>query len=199
MVAARAWNTASAAVVGDCVAGVCVVLSVVDGVPDPEVLVVPEAGGVVVPAELLLAGVLDVEADDDDCDCVLVPDALGGVLDVEAGGDDDCVLVPDELGGGVVLLAGVVVGVVGEGVGVVVVGVGVVVGGGVDAGTCTSWHCQITGELVTDPPTPPPGAIVAAMPAGANAALAAKPAVAVKSVPPAMKPIATGRTRAKHM
>jgi len=31
------------------------------------------------------------------------------------------------------------------------------------------------------------------------AAQAAKPAVAVKSVPPAMRPIATGRTRAKHM
>lgn len=159
-------------------AGVCVVLSDVDGVPDPEVPVVPEAGGVVVSAEL-----------------------LGGVLDVEAGGDDDwvCVPVPDGLGGGVVplLLGGVDEGGVDEGGGVV--GGGVVGGGVVDAGTCTSWHCQITGELVTVPAAPLPGVVVAAMPAGANAALAAKPAAAVKSVPPAMRPIATGRTRAKHM
>jgi hypothetical protein len=165
------------------VAGVCVVLSDVDGVPDPEVPVVPEAGGVVVSAEL-----------------------LGGVLDVEAGGDDDwvCVPVPDGLGGGVVplLLGGVDEGGGDEGGGVVgggVVGGGVVGGGVVDAGTCTSWHCQITGELVTVPAAPLPGVVVAAMPAGANAALAAKPAAAVKSVPPAMRPIATGRTRAKHM
>jgi hypothetical protein len=173
------------AVVGVCVAEVCWVLSDVDGVPDPEVPVAPEAGGVVVLAAL-----------------------LGGVLDVEVGGDDDCVCVPvpDELGGGVVppLLGGAEEGGVDEGGGVVgggvvgggVVGGGVVGGGVVDAGTCTSWHCQTGGELVT---VPPPGVIVAAMPAGANAALAAKPAVAVKSVPPAMRPIATGRTRAKHM
>jgi hypothetical protein len=182
VVAFRARNTASVAVIGVCAAEVCGVLSDVDGVPDPEVPVVPEAGGVVVSAELLV-----------------------GVLDVEVGGDDDCVCVavPDELGGGVVppLLGGVAEGGVeegdvGEGGGVV--GGGVVGGGVVDAGTCTSWHCQTGGELVTVPPAPP-GVIVAAMPAGANAALAAKPAVAVKSVPPAMRPIATGRTRAKHM
>jgi hypothetical protein len=112
------------------------------------------------------------------------------------------VAVPDELGGGVVppLLGGVAEGGVeegGVGEGGGVVGGGVVGGGVVDAGTCTSWHCQTGGELVTVPPAP--GVIVAAMPAGANAALAAKPAVAVKSVPPAMRPIATGRTRAKHM
>jgi hypothetical protein len=183
VVAVRVRNAASVAVVGVCAVEVCGVLSDVDGVPDPEVPVVPEAGGVVVPAEL-----------------------LGGVLDVEAGGDDDCVCVPvpGELGGGVVppLLGGVDEGGVEEGGGVVgggVVGGGVVGGGVVDAGACTSWHCQIGGELVTVAPTLPADVIVAAMPAGANAALAAKPPAAVKSVPPAMRPIATGRTRAKHM
>lgn len=174
MVAVRAWNAVSAAVVGACVAEVCGVLSDVDGVP--------EAGEVVVLAELLLGGVLDGVSGGVDCDSVLELDELGGGV----------VPLLGVVAGGVVVVAG---GVVGGGV----VGGGVVGGGVVDTGTWTSWHCQITGELVTVPPTPPPGVIVAAMPAGAKAALAAKPAVAVKSVPPAMRPIATGRTRAKHM
>jgi hypothetical protein len=181
VVAARAWNAVSeaGAVVG--VAAVCVVLAVE-----------PEAGGVVVSAELL-AGALDVEGGgDDDCVWPPVPDE---------GGDVD---VPLPLGGvvGGVVVGGVVVGGVVVGgvvVGGVVVGGGVVGGGVVDTGTFTSWHCQTTGELVTVPPAPSPGIVVAAMLIGANAALAAKPAVAVKSVPPAMRPIATGRTRAKHM
>lgn len=181
MVAARAWNAVSAAVVGACVAEVCGVLSDVDGVP--------EAGEVVVLAELLLGGVLDGVSGGVDCDSVLELDELGVVVPLLG------VVVVVVVAGGVVGGGVVGGGVVGGGV----VGGGVVGGGVVDAGTWTSWHCQITGELVTVPPTPPTGVIVAAMPAGANAALAAKPAAAVKSVPPAMRPIATGRTRAKHM
>jgi hypothetical protein len=75
---------------------------------------------------------------------------------------------------------------------------GGVVGGGV-AGTFTGWHCQTTGELVTEPPTPPASIAVAARLCGAPAALAARPAVTVRNVPPVMRPIAAGRTRAKHM
>lgn len=142
-----------------------------DGVADREVPVEAEPGVV---AALLLAGAFDV-----------------GVAGVDA-----CVPVlvgEDEPGGAAaLLLGGVEPALVGE------VEVGVGVGVGVDVGTCTCWHCSITGELVTVPPTPPPG-VVAAMLTGAKAAVAAKPAVAVKSVPPAIRPIATGRTRAKHM
>jgi len=168
VVAAGAMNTARAAVVDACVPEDSVELAGEDGGADPEVPVEAEPG--VVLAALLLAGAFDVEvAGDDDCDPVLVGvDEPGGVDVLLLGGVDEPVLV-GEVGGGV----------------------------GVDVGTCTCWHCSITGELVTVPPTPPPG--VAAMLSGAKAALAAKPAVAVKSVPPAMRPIATGRTRAKHM
>jgi hypothetical protein len=139
---------------------------------------------------VLPAAVLDVGGcvDEDGgwvwvADAVWVADEAGGVVVSVAGG-----VVVFVAGGVVVLVAGGVV--ITLGVGVVVVGVGV--------GTWIAWHCQMTGELVTVPPTPPPG-VVAAMLSGANAALATKPAAAVKSVPPAMRPIATGRTRAKHM
>jgi hypothetical protein len=97
------------------------------------------------------------------------------------------------LDGGGVLLAG---GDVLEGGGVL--GGGLELGGG--AGTLSSWHCQTTGELVTVPPTPPAGSLtVAARLGGAPAALAARAAVTVRNVPPVMRPIAAGRTRAKHM
>jgi hypothetical protein len=168
VVAARAMNTASAAVVAGDVPGDCAELAGEDGVADPEVPVEAEPGVVL---EAPLAGALDVVAGADDCTPVLVGvDELGGVAGLL-------------LGGGVEEPA-----LVGE----------VVVGVGVGVGTWTCWHCSITGELVTVPPTPPPG-VVAAMLTGAKAAVAAKPAVAVKSVPPAIRPIATGRTRAKHM
>jgi len=90
-------------------------------------------------------------------------------------------------------VAGVSVGLVGGG------GGGVLDGGGVVVGSCTCWHCQTTGELVTVPPMPPRLPTVAARLCGAASTLAAKPAVAVRRVPPVMRPIATGRTRAKHM
>jgi hypothetical protein len=125
-----------------------------------------------------------------------VPESLAAGV-VEAGVVGAGVVEPP-LGGplpGAGVVGGVVVGVVGGVVGGVVVGgVGVGVGG-----TFTGWHCQTTGELVTEPPTPPASMAVAARLCGAAAALAARPAVRVRNVPPVMRPIAAGRTRAKHM
>jgi len=140
-----------------------------------------------------VAGVCVELAGEDGGSVASVADDAGvvaGALDAGVVVDGDGVLVggADEDGGG---FGGVVVPD-----DEVLVGVGVGVGVG---GTCTGWHCQTTGELVTVPPTPTELPTVAARLCGAAATLAAKPAVAVRRVPPVMRPIATGRTRAKHM
>ncbi len=134
-------------------------------------------------------------------------DGVAGVS-VELAGEDggSVATVADDAG---VVAGALDAGMVGDGDGGVLVPVPVpvlvlvpddeVLVGVVVGGTCTCWHCQTTGELVTVPPTPPGLPTVAARLCGAAATLAAKPAVAVRRVPPVMRPIATGRTRAKHM
>lgn len=149
--------------------------------------------GVVVAASARSAVSVAVEGDD----------AAGVSVGLTGGDGGSVAVVADDAGAvGDGACDGVLVGVADEDAGAdvpvldgeVVLGVGVGVGG-----TCTCWHCQTTGELVTVPPTPPGLPTVAARLRGATATLAAKPAVAVRSVPPVMRPIATGRTRAKHM
>ena len=143
-----------------------------------------------------------------------------GVSDGEAGGDagtdppaddegtSEAVDAPADVGavvaGSVVVVAGVVTGagVVGVGVGVGVVGVGVgVVGVGVGVGAgFSNWQLVTTGLGVTVPVTVPPGPLpVAAWLNGAMTPLTARPAVVASMMPPATRPIETGRTRTKHM
>jgi len=96
---------------------------------------------------------------------------------------------------GVVAGAGVVGAVVvGAVVGVVGVGVGVGVGDG-----CSGWQLEMVGLDVTVPVMVPGVLPLAARLSGAMKPLAASPAVVASMMPPAMRPIETGRTRAKHM
>jgi hypothetical protein len=77
--------------------------------------------------------------------------------------------------------------------GVVAEGVGVVVAGGLSVS-----HCQIVGlELTLPETTPPPG--VEARACGAMMAATTSPVAVLSKKPRAMRPIADGRTRAKHM
>jgi len=66
-------------------------------------------------------------------------------------------------------------------------------GDGDVVGTLSCWHCKTVGVEITLP------VVDAARVGGAIATLAANPAVAVNKVPPVMRLIVTGRTRAKHM
>jgi hypothetical protein len=78
---------------------------------------------------------------------------------------------------------------------------GGVVGGGVDVEVELSVsHCQIDGAEFTLPETTPeplPGGEARAC--CAMAAVTTNPAAVVSKTPPALRPIAAGRTRAKHM
>jgi hypothetical protein len=141
--------------------------------------------------ELVAAGVVEVVAgvDVDGAGVVEV-----GVVEVGVGEPPPefppvGVVLPDELlllGAGLLLDELPLVEGLGD---------GDVVGGGV-GGTLTGWHCQTSGELVAMLPA---SLTVAARLCGAPAALAARAAVTVRNVPPVMRPIAAGRTRAKHM
>lgn len=122
---------------------------------------------------------------------VLVDVLAGDVLEVDVLGD---VFVAED------------VPVVG---GVVALVAGVVVGGGV-VGACIGSHCETVGVELTVPVTVLPGelelsargALTAATEArlcGASAVLTTSAPVVDSKIPPAMRPIDTGRTRAKHM
>jgi hypothetical protein len=97
-------------------------------------------------------------------------------------------------------MVGVVVaglGVEDEGAGDVVLGVGEeLLGVGV---AVTAMHCQTVGfGLVLAATTPDPVTDVASA-CGATAAVTTKPAAVVSKMPPALRLMAAGRTRAKHM
>jgi hypothetical protein len=126
-----------------------------------------------------------------------VPVAAGGEVSVVAGGG---VTGADDCAGGVVL--GVLLGelVDGDGVGDVPVELEELLGVGGGLLVLSVSHCQIVGLEVTFPvTTPDPTLGDAARACGATEAATANPAAAVSKTPPAMRPIATGRTRAKHM
>ena len=125
---------------------------------------------------------------------LLVPVALedDGLEDVDVLGD---VLVPDVLAGvdGFVLLVA-----------------GVLVGGGVVDEACNGSHFVTVGVEFTVPETVGPGglelsargaptAATEARLCGAIAVLTTSAPVVESKIPPAMRPIDTGRTRAKHM
>lgn len=127
-------------------------------------------------------------------------DEAGALVDVLAGD----VLEVDVLGDVFVAEDVPVVG------GVVALVAGVVVGGGVVVGACIGSHCETVGVELTVPVTVLPGelelsargALTAATEArlcGASAVLTTSAPVVDSKIPPAMRPIDTGRTRAKHM
>lgn len=146
---------------------------------------VPPVGVVLVVAPLVLVALEDDEAG--------VPvDVLGDVPELDVPGD---VVVVEELGdvdGFVLLVAGVLLG-----------------GGAVEE-ACSGSHFLTVGVGLTVPETVLPGepelsarraptAATEARPCGAIAVLTTSAPVVESKIPPAMRPIDTGRTRAKHM
>lgn len=172
-------------VADDC--GACEGLAGDDGGAVAEL--VPPAGGVLVVAPFVLvaleAGGLDEVG------------VLADVLEFDVAGD---VLVDDDVP---------VVGVVDVG-GFVLLVAGVLLGGGVVAGGCIGSHFETVGSGLTVPVTVLPGelepnargaptAATEARLCGAIAVLTTNAPVVESKIPPAMRPIDTGRTRAKHM
>ena len=150
--------------------------------------------GVVLVVVLLVLVAVDVAGLDEAGTLVdaLVDVLAGDVLELDVLGD---VFVAED------------VPVVG---GVVALVAGVVVGGGVVVEACIGSHCETVGVELTVPVTVLPGelvlsargALTAATEArlcGASAVLTTSAPVVDSKIPPAMRPIDTGRTRAKHM